>query len=431
MNKTKKRLSQIQSSIEWQDYEMVQAQLALLAAESNPIVLSIVKKIENQHYLQAQEEIRAYLAPLSDSEIIVYEDKELGLLKDQLKELEQVVESIAEQRDEQLFLIQEFGTHLQLAMGPLVKAILKKQTIIAQEKLLQKQASLAAVKSAYELEKSEIENLKSQRQKLEESIASLDEFDPEFDELEDELESVNNAIREQQKKVREQRQKVKDEQDSLEDKSEEAYEEAQQEYQEYEYTYEKAKEDKVAQLDKEDVTLLKKLYRKATRLCHPDTVTDELQAQATEMMTQLNQARDQGDLNAIKALLKRLENGIAFLSASDQLTDREQIERKLEELLTKLEEISDEVELLNDSETWTLLSGLKSWDAHFEEQQAALKIYMHDLEKEYETLMNPQSKPKVDPLSKETLDTVNTTTLNTSVPKAHHAKDEYYWNEDF
>ncbi len=67
---------------------------------------------------------------------------------------------------------------------------------------------------------------------------------------------------------------------------------------------------------------LKRLWRQASRLCHPDVVADELKEKAHQMMVQLNQARQNADLAAIRALLTQLQSGLEPMMASDRLNNR-------------------------------------------------------------------------------------------------------------
>ncbi|MGK7489833.1 hypothetical protein ACSREC_37650, partial [Salmonella enterica] len=70
---------------------------------------------------------------------------------------------------------------------------------------------------------------------------------------------------------------------------------------------------------------LKRLWRQASRLCHPDVVADELKEKAHQMMVQLNQARQNADLAAIRALLTQLQSGLEPMMASDRLNNLEHL----------------------------------------------------------------------------------------------------------
>lgn len=441
MNKTKQRLLQIKTSLEHQDYEMAELQLTLINAE--PAALAILMAIQEESYDEAMSLIDSYLSEAS-TDLVEYQDSEIESLKGQLKELEELIESLAEQKSEQLFLINEFTTQQSFATGEIVQQILKLRRDIEQEKLRQKEQAIQAAKAAYEQAQSQLEALKTQREALEDRLEELDEFDKEFSNVEEALESLNEDILEQQNRVRESRKTAQEHEEVFEEASEESYQQAQQEYEEYEEAYQEAKEDKVAQLDEEDIGLLKKLYRKAAKLCHPDIAADDVKDQATEMMQQLNHARDQGDIEAIKSILAKLENGTAFIVASDRLTDRTQIENKMAELIAKLEELGDEIESINKNETWLIIISLDSWNDYFEEQKNDLTAYLTQLEQEYKQLLNPEpinkaakefnanppEQSETQKVRNEDLDSpVFVKRQNESQPSSNF--NESYWDDEF
>ncbi|WP_044413259.1 coiled-coil domain-containing protein [Thiomicrospira microaerophila] len=392
MGKIKRRLQQIKTRLEHQDYEMAELQLSLLSEETS--LAEIIDAIHANHYSQAIELIDLYLHSIT-TDLVEYEDTELESLRAQLKELEEVIEALSEQKSEQLFLLNEFNTKQSLATGEIVQQILQLRKEIEQEKLSQKQRKLDEAKQVFQIEKEALGALKTQRAELEEKLESLDELDFEYDEVEEALDSLNEDIRQKQKTVKEKRQTVKEEESLFEEADEQSYEEAKQEYEQFEESYQEAKEDKVAKLSDKDAGLLKKLFRKAAKLCHPDTAADEFKDQAHEIMQQLNNARDNGDIETVKEFLESLQNGTAFVLASDQLTDREQIEAKIEELVAKLEEIHHDIEQINENETWQLISSLESWDAYFKQTIEELKDYFNQLQSEYDTLLRQPEEEEV------------------------------------
>jgi len=442
MRKTKQRLLQIKNSLTWQDYEMAELQLSLLAESQERSVVSIIKAIKNQSYKEALALIESILNE-SSTALVEYEDTELEDLRAQLKALEQMVVALSEQKTEQLSVLNEFNTKLSLATGNIVQQILELRKNIEQEKLRLKEEKLNAAKQAVEDEKAKLEKLKNQRKKLEEQLEASDEFELDYERIKEDLDSVNEAIREQHDKVREQHKTAKELESMLDDASEDAFSEAQQEYEQFEQSYEEAKENKVAQLDEEEASLLKKLYRKAARLCHPDTVTDDLKDQATEIMQQLNQAKDQGDIETVQSILEQLENGTAFIVASEQLTDRKQIESKIAELVSKLEEINQEIEAINQDETWLIIVSLDSWDDYFEEQKRELSAYLDQLKKEYQLLLNTESSIDMEDDSATSFkqpEKEMTTSKGFTEPKfedrqektkANPTDDESYWRDEF
>jgi len=345
----------------------------------------------------------------SSTQLVEFQDVELEALKNQLKALETMVEALSEQHNEQLFLIEEFSTRLCLATGDILDVIHQLQIKIEQEKLHQKQKSKQASERAYQQAQQKIEELKEKRHEIEQALETIDIEDDTFDDLEEALDQLNEEIKTQQAKVRKERQRFKEAQQAFEETTQETFEEAKRDYEEFQKAYENAQNDEVAQLSEEEKKSLKKLYSKAARRCHPDKVADEFKEQATELMKQLNAARDNGDIQAIQGILEHLEKRTAFVLSSDQLSNREQIEQKIVELTQKLDEISNEIEKVNESEIWQMTSEIESWDEYFAQQVEQLEVYANQLEETYQTLVGTSVSKQAD----------------------NQSLDEDYWTSEF
>ena len=88
-----------------------------------------------------------------------------------------------------------------------------------------------------------------------------------------------------------------------------AQEEASHEYDEYQEQQQDAQHrfSRDQRLSSDERNELKRLWRQASRLCHPDVVADDLKEKAHQMMVQLNLARQNADLATVRALLTQLQ----------------------------------------------------------------------------------------------------------------------------
>ncbi len=86
-----------------------------------------------------------------------------------------------------------------------------------------------------------------------------------------------------------------------------------------------------------DEVSLKKLYREACMLVHPDKFMDQphKQQQATELMAQLAEAYRQKDLKAVEAIWQRLQDGMAFGFDWHSPVEANTLHRIRESLLTR------------------------------------------------------------------------------------------------
>lgn len=418
MIKTKQRLAQIKTSLEQQDFEMAQLQGTLLS--DIPEVFNIIECLQKQAYQRALELIECYFET-KNLEIVQYQDTEIEDLRAQLRELETAIESLSEQKSEQLFVLNEFTTKQSMATGELIQQILQIRKDIEQEKLRQEQARYQEAEQNLLDEQNKLKRLKKKRDKLKKLLEELDGCDPFYDDVEKSIDSLSEDIKKQKKRVKKNRKKTEQEDNSVKEKAEDAYKEAQKEYEQFDESYQEAMEDKVVQLTDEDANLLKSLFRKAVKLCHPDTVTDDYKKQAHDITQQLNNARDDGDIAAIKALSSQLQKGMAFRVASDSLTDMVQIENKIGQLVIKLEKLNDDIEEINRNETWQLIASIESWEVYFEEQKSELIDYLELLKAERERVFNPKNSYKSNSSASEVSES--------SIKSKSHADE--YWSEEF
>lgn len=115
-------------------------------------------------------------------------------------------------------------------------------------------------------------------------------------------------------------------------------------------------------------------------VCHPDVVADELKEKAHQMMVQLNQARQNADLAAIRALLTQLQSGLEPMMASDRLNNLEHLRHKIRQLRTQIDALLKEITQLETENAWRLASSVADKEAYFSEQERALTEIRNTLE---------------------------------------------------
>lgn len=144
------------------------------------------------------------------------------------------------------------------------------------------------------------------------------------------------------------------------------YKEAERVFEEFCEESDEIREEEWRELSVEERAALKKAYREASRLCHPDLVADELKDQAHEIMQQLNEAYLKRDLKRVQNLLSALKSGAGFDLASDTITDKAVLRSKIDAMREKMQSLRREVEALKTEETFEIIQGLDDWDAYFD-----------------------------------------------------------------
>lgn len=149
--------------------------------------------------------------------------------------------------------------------------------------------------------------------------------------------------------------------------------EAEQDYNNYNQEYETAKNEKIAELTEEEQKELKDKYRKASKLCHPDVVSDEQKELATKLFAELNQAYEKNDLQRVREILSNLESGNFFVSKSEAINEKQLLQTEIEKLRTTLKNLKAEVETIKESETYQTIATIDDWDTYFAETKLKLQ----------------------------------------------------------
>ena len=133
---------------------------------------------------------------------------------------------------------------------------------------------------------------------------------------------------------------------------------------------------------------MKKAYRRASQLCHPDRVAEEFKAQAEALFKELGAAYKRKDVVEVERILAQLQRGV-FTAASEALTDRDALQARIAELRASIDAINAEIAALAEDETWELLQGFADEAAlqeYLEEQRELLLAELAALQERWEAL---------------------------------------------
>ncbi|GAA5190022.1 hypothetical protein [Ferrimonas gelatinilytica] len=384
-----KRLRLIETCISLQDHSLIELQLPLLKSlSSDDRVSAIASLLEQNEYLQAQQEIESWLR--TQSALVKFEDTQTNAIRLELKLLEQKLESAVLKRNEAQNRLQDFNREYHLRLGALLLRILSLQEEIAAQELSQK---LKHYRQLHVECCGLRDMIKQHREELRQLEVQLDEVDflsPEYDKLFAQYQTLKRNIDRQDEKLESVRQHLLKELQKV--KQDNAYEDFQQAHDSadrLEQENEEIKESVVAQLSKEEAKLLKATYRKASKLCHPDVVCEELKAQAHDLMVQVNEAYAAQDLGRLQDLLRHIESGGEFAFASDTLTSHDSLLEKLNELKARYQQIEEELRSLEQSDEYETVTQLgDDWSDYFDIRQRDLEALAQELEQTLAALMN-------------------------------------------
>lgn len=161
----------------------------------------------------------------------------------------------------------------------------------------------------------------------------------------------------------------------------EAYEEAKDDYEQFNQSYQKnIKQEQPKQLSGNDLDKLKKLYREATKLCHPDKVAEEQKEAAEKVFKELRNAYEQNNLEVIRSILDDLQKGI-FKSRGETITQKDKLQLILKELQYKRETLEKIILSLKGSEIFNKIPKYEEWDKYFKDQKVNFEIVLKELKK--------------------------------------------------
>ncbi len=370
MEQILKRLELIKTGIAIEDEEIIEMQtLKIASLNTDDDVREILNLLEDSNFAGALDEIEAYLTRYSG--LTLYQDQELSGLKMELKTLESKLQALSEERTEYLNEIDEFNTHYSLRLGGTIQKILELKEKLLKKKIEKKQKKFEDLKCEYD-------DIKSIVEELEEKLENLDEFDDAYDELYEELQEYKERLNEKRKETKQAKEELE------EDEAFEQYEEVREDYREFSREYEEVISQERFELDEEEKKELKKLFRKASRLCHPDIVVDELKEQAHEIMAELNEAYKQQDIEQVKKILHALENGTHFEVASDKINDKQLLKAKIDSIRKNIEALRMELAEIKEDETYKTLQEIDDLVSYFNGMKELLMQEIDRLQKEYE-----------------------------------------------
>jgi len=384
MQQILKRLEIIKTGITIEDMDIITLQLEKLKSlDIDDEIKSILEKINDNDFGIVVKEIEAYLGRFSG--LMVYEDEEVVGLKLELKVLEDKLQKLSEHRNEYSNDINEFNTQYNLILGEIITKILDLERQMLYMETIEKELEFNNVKDAYTQCKEELEALKSERDTLEAQLRKMDEFDDDYEKTYEELQTIKQQIDEKEKELYSKRKATKVAKEELDDDPVfREYEKAKSTYEEFNSEYEEVVNEERYSLSEEEQQELKKLFRKAVKLCHPDIVSDELKEEAQAIIQELNSAYAKKDLTKVREILFNLENGITFTSASESVNNKETLQIKIVDIRSKIKIMIEEITELKEDETFNTIQDIEDWDDYFQERKEQLDEKYADLVEEYE-----------------------------------------------
>ncbi|HFL5519250.1 TPA: DNA repair protein [Salmonella bongori] len=378
MKKIIKRLEIIKSAIELEDEEIIRQQLIHLKNEpQDAVITTIVQAIESRRFSDAMQNISAWLQ--AQRALSTWQDPSVAASKLELKALEAQLRDLIDKRNARVQILDDFNDLYHLRLGPLMSRILELRQQLAVSMQRKQEAELKRREKDYQSCLQYISRAVDQLATLKQQWVVLNTASREAVGFRQRIQQQTELITALLAEIRELEESFSHQNNSA---SRQAQENAEQEYHQYREQQQEAqfRYARDQRLSADERSELKRLWRQASRLCHPDVVADELKEKAHQMMVQLNQARQNADLVTIRTLLTQLQSGLEPMMASDRLNNLEHLRNKIRQLRTQIDALLKEITQLETENAWRLASSVTDKEAYFSEQERALTEIRNSLE---------------------------------------------------
>lgn len=161
------------------------------------------------------------------------------------------------------------------------------------------------------------------------------------------------------------------------------YEKAEKDEKQYREQVEAEKEKQQYKLTNEEKQELKKKFRKATFLCHPDKVSDEYKDAAQSIFIELKAAYEADDLRTVTELLNDLEKSNYFKTKSETVSEKDKLRAAIVKLREHIKNLEDEIIQIKQSNTFKIVVSVSDWNTYFKQIKEKLEVELQELQKEF------------------------------------------------
>lgn len=159
------------------------------------------------------------------------------------------------------------------------------------------------------------------------------------------------------------------------------YEETENDERQYREQVKVEKTKDVYELTEEQKTELKKKFREATLLCHPDKVSDEFKTIAETIFIELKTAYELNDLSRVTDILNDLKKG-GFTPRSQTVSEKDLLITAITKLQRQVDLLRTQISEIRQSDTYTTIIDIDNWDEYFNRIKKDLQQELEDLRNE-------------------------------------------------
>jgi hypothetical protein len=162
----------------------------------------------------------------------------------------------------------------------------------------------------------------------------------------------------------------------------EKHQEAEEDYRQYNEQINEEREKIKYELTDEEKLELKKTFRKASFMCHPDKIGDEYKDAAERIFVDLKDAYDANDFRKVNEILNNLKNGNFFKPMSEMISEKEKFIAASAKLRMQIKILENEILTIKQSETYKIIINIDDWDSYFKKTKELLEQELQELKAE-------------------------------------------------
>ena len=145
------------------------------------------------------------------------------------------------------------------------------------------------------------------------------------------------------------------------------------EYDTYKSKFEADKLKIIFELNEDEKVELKRMFRKASLMCHPDKVEVDKVEFAKQLFIDLKEAYETNNLNRIKQIHQTLVEGNLTFTNFDFYNEKQKLVDILAHLKQKIIDRGNEIHQLKLSEAYITLKSVMNWDVYFKNKKILLQ----------------------------------------------------------
>jgi len=157
------------------------------------------------------------------------------------------------------------------------------------------------------------------------------------------------------------------------------HKDAENDYERFHKQNQETKKKRLVYLSAEQREELKRMFRRASKFCHPDVVADELKEKLTRLFVRLKNAYDESDIEEVGRILHQVDGRNGVMMKIESLTETDKLRTYAQTLRKSITELRDEVEQLKTSDTYQIITSITDMDEYFSEKKVRLEAELQAL----------------------------------------------------